>query len=244
MRYVMYKGALYKQAYIFSPDAENYLYHVTEYANLENIAKEGLRRGRSHYEDLFLTTVGGVPYWINYVDAEAPHRVPGFDEKLQEWVEAEDDEDEEEHDARNPYNAPEIQPVVLRTHLLDGLKVDESGTRDSMRSMLIYLQHGLSEERKRGLPGHRPPPDTMKSNELYFQWHNEKEKLEKQLKEKAKAWKSSHDVDVKSLEVWTGTAWVPLSQWRQVKVPYNISHLLDTLTVDIELDPITLKSTK
>lgn len=229
-------------AYLFSELANRYLYHVTEYANLERVASEGLKPGTwsRRKPTLFLTEAGGVVYWFKWVGIEAEHRVPGFQDKVREFNELYGDSDELPD--ITPYDIPEIQPVLLRTPLITEKVLDKTGTKDAAHEMLHKLHLYLPEAKKKGLPPERSwPPSEIKTEKAWKAWERQYAKVVKELGQTAKAWQLAHGVEVKDLEVYDGASWIPLRQWRQVKVPYDFSALLDSITESVNLDPVTLK---
>lgn len=221
--FIKYRGAVYRVAYLFSDEATSYLYHVTTYSNLKSISQHGLKltsRLEGESAALFLTEPGGLVQWASYVKTEAPYRLLNRSE-----------------DSEPDYNDPALQPVVLRTPILSQKELDQCGTNDAQMCLLQRLRRYLPEHR---LPPHEPSFKVFKENRDVL-WKQEHAKLLKDLNDSAKAYKTSHSVPAAELEVWTGTTWVPLAQWSEVRVPYNFRTLLGSLTRPVRVDPSTLQ---
>jgi hypothetical protein len=226
-----YKSALYRRAYLFSDEAMGYLYHVTPVKNLRSIARQGIVPAAQEQEEvLFLTGPAGIPRWFRWVEQ-------GSQKMKDPW-----DDD---------YVAPleeTIKVAVLRTPILstDQLTLDPFGNRDLQSGLIPELIENLPSAQHQGLPppasGQHPTwLDLGPSNPEYQKKRVRLLKRVKELVEQAKAYKTQHSVSPEDLEVWMGTNWVPIKQYRSVKAPYPLSSLLGTLTRSVKMYPESLR---
>jgi GNAT superfamily N-acetyltransferase/ADP-ribose pyrophosphatase YjhB (NUDIX family) len=206
-----------RHAYLYSAAAKRYLYHVTPYQNLQDIAEYGLKPHTSYVQKgkgVYLTEVAGLPAWWRWAYDRSGSTV---DSVTKEHV--------------------FLGAVVLRTPLLsraDQLKLDKMGTCDAEEEATApnNLRRFFNPERVLPKQTACSPEHQRRYNELV-----------KQLTDKAKAYRHRGTVPPQDLQVWTGTRWTNVVNWTNVKVPYKIKDLFESLAAKTMYDKKTLQKT-